>query len=101
MMMVLLLLLMMMILILTDDDETFIFPGQTTTLSTTGWTLMGKLRTQSSEGGEGNDIGAMSQDDPINEIVITIVKTVVRGREITLSDQEPRRETRRQKRGDT
>ena len=78
MMMVLLLLLMMMILILTDDDETFIFPGQTTTLSTTGWTLMGKLRTQSSEGGEGNDIGAMSQDDPINEIIITIVKTVVR-----------------------
>ena len=75
MMMVLLLLL---ILILTVDDETSIFPGQTTTLSTTGWTLMGKLRTQSSEGGEGNDIGAMSQDDPINEIVITIVKTLVR-----------------------
>ena len=34
--------------------------GQTTTLSTTGWTLRERLRTQSSEGGEGNDIGAVS-----------------------------------------
>ena len=42
---------------LVDSIDFYCFPGKTTTLSLMGWTLRGKLRTQSFEEEKGSDTG--------------------------------------------